>query len=132
MKAADRRLLSAVFAGGFTGAVVRVELDTLLAPSSGAWPWTTFAVNVVGAFLLGYLTARLQEELPLSAYRRPFAGTGLCGGLTTFSTMQVELIGMLDAGHVWLAIGYAGASVTCGLVAIIAGTKLVRRVGLRS
>ena len=57
-------------------------------------------VNIVGAFLLGYFTTRLQERLPLSSYRRPLLGTGLCGGLTTFSTMQVEIVKMLDGRHV--------------------------------
>ena len=43
----------------------------------------TFVVNVAGAFLVGFFTTRLQERLPVSAYRRPLLGTGLCGGLTT-------------------------------------------------
>ena len=60
------------------------------------WPWATFLVNIVGAFPLGYFATRLQERLPLSAYRRPFLGTGFCGALTTFSTMQLELLRMLD------------------------------------
>ena len=45
------------------------------------WPWPTFTVNIVGAILLGYFTIRLLERQPSSSYRRPFLGTGLCGGL---------------------------------------------------
>ena len=57
---------------------------------------------------------RLQERLPLSSYRRPLLGTGLCGGLSTFSTMQVEILKMLSA-HAWgLAAGYAAASMRPG------------------
>ncbi len=58
----------------------------MLPDKGGQWPWTTFTVNIVGAFMLGYFTTRLQERLPLSSYRRPFLGTGICGALTTFST----------------------------------------------
>ena len=47
------------------------------AAGAPGWPWMTFAVNVAGAFLLGYFVTRLQERLPLSAYRRPLLGTGL-------------------------------------------------------
>ena len=124
---ADPRELTAIFTGGAVGAVVRAELGQAWMAPIGAWPWATFAVNVAGAFLLGYFVTRLQERLPLSAYRRPLLGTGFCGGLTTFSTMQVELLKMLDAGEVALALAYAAASVLAGVAAIAVATNLVRR-----
>jgi CrcB protein len=124
----DRRELAAIFVGGVAGALARAGLEQGLSPRPGAWPWATFAVNLIGAFLLGYFATRLQERLPLSAYRRPLLGTGLCGALTTFSTMQVELLRMLDRGEIGLAIGYAGASVTGGFAAVWIATALVRRV----
>ena len=74
----------------------------------------------------------VQERLPLSSYRRPLLGTGLCGGLTTFSTMQVEIVKMLEGGHVALALGYAAASVAAGYAAIQVATALVRRVRVRA
>lgn len=126
----DRRELAAIFAGGFAGAIGRAELAQALPAGPGQWPWATFAVNIVGAFLLGYFTTRLQERLPLSAYRRPLLGTGFCGGLTTFSTMQVELLKMLDAGDVALALAYAAASVTAGFAVVAVATNLVRRARL--
>jgi fluoride exporter len=123
----DPRELAAIFAGGFIGAVARAELGEALASGGPAWPWATFAANVLGAFLLGYFATRLQERLPLSAYRRPFLGTGICGALTTFSTMQIELLRMLDAGRVGLALGYAVASLVVGFAALVVATNLVRR-----
>jgi CrcB protein len=119
-----------VFAGGCVGAVARAEVAQALPTATGQWPWATFTVNILGAFLLGYFTTRLQERLPLSAYRRPLLGTGFCGGLTTFSTMQLELLKMLDAGDLALAIVYAAASVTAGFLAVAAATNLVRRARL--
>jgi CrcB protein len=126
----DRRELAAIFLGGVIGALARLGLVEALAPSPGQWPWATFTVNVLGALALGYFTTRLQERLPLSAYRRPFLGTGLCGALTTFSTMQLELLEMLDHGNGALAAGYAAASVTTGFLAVAATTNLVRRARL--
>jgi CrcB protein len=126
----DRRELAAIFAGGFLGAVARAALAEAAPPEPGAWPWATFAANIAGALLLGYATTRLQERLPLSSYRRPFIGTGVCGALTTFSTMQIELLDMLDAGRLGLAAAYAAASIAGGLLAVAVATNLVRRTPL--
>lgn len=123
----DRRELAAIFAGGFIGAIARAELDEVLPAGGPHWPWATFAANIGGAFLLGYVATRLQERLPLTAYRRPFLGTGVCGALTTFSTMQLELLRMLDEKRVGLALGYAAASIAAGFAAVAISTNLVRR-----
>lgn len=128
MPAIDRRELIAIFAGGCAGALARAGLAEALVHNPGEWPWATFLVNAGGAFLLGYFATRLQERLPLSAYSRPLLGTGLCGALTTFSTLEVELLRMIDGHHWSLALGYASASVATGLLAVFMATKLVRRV----
>src|SRR4051812_32597404 len=125
--ALDARELAAIFAGGFVGAVARAFVVEALPAEPGRWPWGAFLVNVAGAVALGRVTTRLQGRLPLPAYRRPLLGTGFCGALTTFSTMQVELLRMLDAGEVALACAYAGTSVVVGFVAVAAATNLVRR-----
>jgi len=128
----DNRELAAVFAGGALGTVARAALGLLAVPDPARWPWPTFVVNIVGAFLLGYFTTRLLERLPLSSYRRPLLGTGLCGGLTTFSTMQVETLRMIEHHHYGLAAGYTAASIVAGLIAVYIATALVRRVRVRS
>jgi fluoride exporter len=122
----DGRELAAVFAGGLAGALARALLVEWIPHGAAQWPWATFAANVVGAFLLGHFATRLQERLPLSAYRRPLLGTGLCGALTTFSTLQLELLGMLDAGALGLAAAYAAASAAAGFLAVALATNLVR------
>jgi CrcB protein len=128
----DRREVGAIFLGGFVGAVARAGLVETFPPAEGRWPWATFIANVVGAFLLGYLTTRLQERLPLSSYRRPLLGTGVCGALTTFSTMQLELLEMLDADRAGLAGTYAAISVVAGFLAVAVATNLVRRTRITS
>jgi CrcB protein len=126
----DRSEIAAVFAGGFIGALARAGVVEALPHAAGEWPWATFLVNIAGAFALGYFTTRLQERLPQSAYRRPFVGTGFCGALTTFSTMQLELLNMLDADRYGLAALYVVASVAAGFAAIALATSLVRRARL--
>ena len=127
----DYRELAAVFVGGALGTLVRTGLSNLVVPDPTRWPWPTFTVNIVGAFLVGYFTTRLLERLPLSSYRRPLLGTGLCGGLTTFSTMQVETLRMIEHHYYGLAAGYTLASITLGLVAVYLATAVVRRLPVR-
>lgn len=87
----------------------------------------TFSVNLSGCLALGYLVTRLQERLPVSTYRRPLLGTGFCGAYTTFSTMQVELLKMLEHHRFALAASYAASSVLLGLFGVAVVTAAVRR-----
>ena len=123
----DRRALAAIFAGGFVGAIARAQLSLALPYEPGRWPWATLIVNIAGAFLLGYVATRVQDGRPLFALSGPLLGTGLCGALTTFSTMQLELLEMLDDGRAGLAAAYALASIAAGLAAVVLATSLVRR-----
>ncbi|MDD4866808.1 MAG: fluoride efflux transporter CrcB [Mycobacterium sp.] len=127
----DYRELAAVFAGGALGALARGVLSTLGPGDPARWPWPTFTVNIVGAFLVGYFTTRLLERLPSSSYRRPLLGTGVCGGLTTFSTLQLETLKMLEHGHWALAGAYITTTIVLGFLAVHLATAFVRRVGFR-
>ncbi len=123
----DRRELSAIFIGGAAGALLRVWLGEQFAGGAATWPWVTFSINVSGSFALGYFATRLRERLPQSTYRSPLLGTGFCGAYTTFSTMQVEILEMIEHGRYGLAIAYAAASLTAGYLAIWIATATVRR-----
>ena len=130
MASLDRRELAAIFAGGAAGALLRVWLGRHFSAGAPSWPWATFAINVTGSFALAYFATRLQERLPQSTYRRPLLGTGFCGAYTTFSTMQVEILKIVDAHRYGLAAGYALASIAAGYVAIWTATSMVRRTRL--
>jgi CrcB protein len=120
----DRRELYAVCAGGFVGALARAVVSDELTHAPDAWPWATFLVNLAGSFILGYAVVRIQPRLDP---RRLFVGTGLCGALTTFSTMQLETLRMLDAHAYALAAIYVVASVSLGLACIAAAARVARR-----
>jgi fluoride exporter len=120
---ADRRELGAIFLGGALGTLLRAGLLEALGEGAPGWPWATFAVNAVGALLLGVLVT----ALPPVSRQRPLWTTGFCGGLTTFSTFQVELLKMLEAGRLGLAIAYGGASLIAGTIGVQAGVVLARR-----
>jgi CrcB protein len=122
MHGIERRVLAAIFVGGMAGALVRTALTRADPAAPGTWPWVTFAVNLAGAFVLGGVVAWGQAERRAPPWLRPLVGTGFCGALTTFSTMQVELVHM-EPG---LALAYAAASVAGGLVAVGLAVRLVR------
>jgi fluoride exporter len=123
----DRRELAAIFLGGASGALLRVWIAEEFTGAASTWPWVTFSVNVTGSFALGYLVTRLQDRLPQSTYRRPLLGTGFCGAYTTFSTMQVEILTMIEHDRYGLAVSYAAGSVAAGYLAIWLATTVVRR-----
>lgn len=119
----DRRELGAIFLGGALGALLRAGVAEAVPVGTAEWPWATFLVNIAGAALLGYwFTA-----LPHTSYRRPLLTTGFCGALTTFSTVQLELVEMIDAGRPALACLYLGASLVAGLAGVQAATAAARR-----
>jgi CrcB protein len=123
----DRRELAAILAGGAVGAVARVWIGRHLTTADDSWPWATFAINVSGSFALAYFATRLQERLPQSTYRRPLLGTGFCGAYTTFSTMQVEVLRIVEAHRYGLAVAYVAVSIAAGLAAIWLASAIVRR-----
>lgn len=122
----DPRRLAAIYAGGVLGALGRVGLAQAFPHGAGSWPWATFAANLAGALLLGWLVAALRghrAEAPGFA----FLTTGLCGTLTTFATLQLELLAQLEAGLLALALAYGAASLAGGYACVSAGLRLGSR-----
>ena len=125
----DPRELAAIFLGGFAGALVRAGVVEALPLTPGVWPWATFLVNVTGAFLLGAIITWVHERRAAPpAYLPPLLGTGFCGALTTFSALQLDVLGLLDAGRGGVAALYALGSVAAGLAGVTLASGLVRRL----
>jgi CrcB protein len=115
-----------IYAGGCLGALARAALAQALPPGSG-WPWAIFIVNIVGVALLAYFATKLRERQRPSTYRRRFVETGVCGSLTTFSALPVEVITLSRHGHAALAAAYLAVTIVAGLVVMQAVTSLARR-----
>lgn len=118
--------LGAIYVGGTLGALARVGLAEAAPHGAGEWPWATFAVNMAGALLLGYLFARLRDH-PQDSLAHPFLTTGICGTLTTFSTLQLELFELVDGGYLGLAAAYVAATLLAGYAFVRIGIALERR-----
>ena len=108
-------LLVAVAVGGAAGAVLRFLLGEV-APDGAGFPWTTFAINVVGCALLAGLGL-----LPLARRSETWAaaiGPGLLGGFTTLSATSEQGRSLLAAGDPMLAGGYLIGTLAASLVAV--------------
>jgi CrcB protein len=88
-----------------------------------ALPWGTMTINITGTFLLGFLTGiAMNHGLPAEVLT--VAGTGFCGGYTTFSTFAHETIRLLEDGSPTVATMNVAASLIAGLAAGGAGLGL--------
>jgi fluoride exporter len=125
-------VLLAVAAGGALGTLARYGIDLLLPQRPGALPWATLLINLSGCLLLGVLVVVLLERFPPSRYARPFLGTGVLGGYTTFSTYSVETALLIRDQFFVRAAAYALASVGLGLLAAWLGMTVggwIARIG---
>ena len=120
------RVLAAVFVGGCAGGVARYAVGQQWPAATYAFPWSTFAVNVAGAFVLALLIVLVTDVLGASRYLRPLIGTGFCGALTTFSSVVVVADRMVAHGHVATAVVYVTSTLVAGLIAGVLGLSTGR------
>jgi fluoride exporter len=118
-------LLAVIGAGGAMGTAARYGTALAIPPQSGVYPVATFLVNVVGAVILGAVANLPAGSLPAHELSRPAIGTGFCGGLTTFSTMSVEIY-ELWPGYPEVAAAYAATSLAAAPACAWGGGALVQ------
>jgi len=122
----DVKQVTVIAVGGALGSLARYAV----ALAFGSWdaaqlPWATLTVNLVGCLAIGAVAAiALAGHGPW--WVRPFIVTGILGGFTTFSALALEAGLLLDAGRTLVAIAYVAATMVFGLLAVRAGTMIVR------
>lgn len=114
-----------VMLGGALGAAARYFAVTSLGTRLSGWPLGTFAVNLMGGFLMGVLAALVMKGAA-SETARLFLGVGVLGGFTTFSAFSLEGFQLIARGQWAMALGYALASVVGSIVALALGYAMVR------
>lgn len=115
------RLALLVFVGGALGTLARYGLDHTVG-TAGAFPLSTALVNLVGSFVLGFLTG-----LAPRASVRLLVGTGLMGGFTTYSALAVQLDTLVREGDLALAALHGLGGLVLGVIAAAAGWALGQR-----
>jgi len=122
----EGRVVAVVAAGGALGAVARYGAGVAWPTGAAAFPWTTFGVNVLGCALIGVLVVLVSDVWPGRRLVRPFLGTGVLGGFTTFSTYAVDGQRLLSGGHAALGSAYLVGTLVAALAAVTAAARLTR------
>ncbi len=117
-----------ILIGGGTGAVARyAAASAVMTRFGGKFPLGTFAVNVTGSFLIGFLMTILTERFNLDPNWRLLLIVGFLGGYTTFSSFEWEIFTAVREGAQWLGALNVVASVLFGYAAVWLGALLARR-----
>ncbi|MBV9821300.1 MAG: fluoride efflux transporter CrcB [Actinobacteria bacterium] len=122
-----RPVLAAVALGGILGAEARYGAGRALTHPADGFPWSTLAINVTGCLLIGVLMAILQRLPRPHRLARPFFGTGILGGYTTYSTFAVEVQQLVRAHRAGTAAGYLAATVVGCAAAVWLATAVTVR-----
>lgn len=113
--------LAMIFLGGGLGALARGGLSHLVGRQlEGAFPYGTFAVNLAGCLLIGFLWGA-AETYTLHTAARALIFTGFLGAFTTFSTFGLESTRLFLNGEAGVALLYLGLSNAAGLLLVFAG-----------
>jgi fluoride exporter len=116
------RTAAAIAVAGALGALARYGLEGLVSRRApGAFPWGTFAVNISGAFVLGFVFTVMTEQFMVAPWIRGAVTIGFLGAYTTFSTLSFESYRLLEDGAIGIAAANMLGSLAAGLGAVYLG-----------
>jgi CrcB protein len=114
--------------GGAIGASARYGASLRWPAHQGGFPWTTLGINAVGCAAIGVFMVVITDFWAAHRLVRPFFGTGVLGGFTTFSTYTVDIQKLIDSGHAGTGLGYLAATPLAALTAVWLAAWATRRV----
>ncbi|MFE3902133.1 fluoride efflux transporter CrcB [Streptomyces sp. NPDC059153] len=121
-------VVAVVALGGALGACARYGATLIWPTAPGGFPWTTLTVNVVGCAVIGVFMVVISEVWAAHRLVRPFFGTGVLGGFTTFSTYAVDIERLVDAGRARTGLAYLGLTLCAALAAVWSAVWATRRL----
>ncbi|GLP64729.1 putative fluoride ion transporter CrcB 1 [Streptomyces sp. TUS-ST3] len=121
-------VVAVVALGGALGATARYALALNWPAPPGGFPWATFWTNVVGCAVIGVFMVLITDVLAAHRLVRPFFGTGVLGGFTTFSTYAVDIQKLVDHGRPATGLTYLAATLLAALTAVWVASTATRRV----
>jgi CrcB protein len=123
----NARNILLVLVGSAVGGLMRFITSYLIQQKIGArFPTGTFAVNLIGCFLIGMIFSLAAKNAQGSDDLKLLLATGFCGGFTTFSAFAIENMELFKSGNNLTALTYILLSVTLGIIATFAGTLMFK------
>lgn len=115
--------LGIIGAGGFIGAILRYLISGWVQERSGSilFPYGTMSVNLIGCFVIGFLTLLVETRAMLTVEMRSLLLIGLLGSFTTFSTFGNETLILIREGRMDLAALNASVQVFVGVAMVWGG-----------
>ena len=125
---ADLAVLGAVAAGGAAGAAPRYLIGAAWPTPVGTFPFSTLVINVLGCALIGVLMVLITDVWSGQRLLRPFLGTGVLGGFTTFSTYTLDSRQLIAGAHPGPALLYLALTPIGALLAVWITATTTRRL----
>ena len=123
------RRITAVFCGGFLGAIARYLLSLLIQGYLGKnWPYDILFINLTGALTLAFVTTLADAALYIGPTRRLFINVGFLGAYTTFSSLALGDVLLFTKGSIVAALLYLILSFVGGFIVVLLGDWLAQRL----
>lgn len=114
-------------AGGFLGTCGRYLVGKLAHHLfSSPFPYGTFAVNIIGCFIIGLFFGLAEKTNLISSNMNVFLITGFCGGFTTFSSFSDDMYLLMQNKHWGYFAVYLGLSIILGILLVWVGRSLIK------
>ncbi len=114
--------------GGAVGSLLRYQAGVSWPTPIGTFPTTTLLINLLGCLVIGAFMIVISEVWDAHRLVRPFFGTGVLGGFTTFSTYCLDIVNLVRLGHPASAAFYLFLTAIGAMLAVALGMLGTRRV----
>ena len=123
-------MVGIVALGGVVGSLLRYQATLTWPNPTGTFPTTVLLVNLVGCLVIGGFMVIITELRSTHRLIRPFFGTGVLGGFTTFSTYSLDILELVRTGHPGPALAYLALTAVGAMLAVTVGMIGMRRLAI--
>jgi fluoride exporter len=121
-------VIGVIALGGAIGSLLRYQAGVVWPTPTGTFPTTTLLINLLGCLVIGAFMIVITQVWDAHRLVRPFFGTGVLGGFTTFSTYCLDIVNLIRLGHPASAAGYLFLTAIGAMLAVALGMLGTRRV----